>query len=61
MWYSLGRFAWEEQLRVDPSNEFLGMRLNFWIGLGVFLAGLGGFLWTQRRPAAREVSVRPAG
>jgi prolipoprotein diacylglyceryltransferase len=60
-WYSLGRFAWEEQLRVDPSNEFLGMRLNFWIALGVFVVGLVGFLWTQRRPAPREVGVRPAG
>jgi prolipoprotein diacylglyceryl transferase len=61
MWYSLGRFAWEEQLRVDPSNEFLGMRLNFWIALGVFLGGLAGFLWTQRRSVPREVGVRPAG
>jgi prolipoprotein diacylglyceryl transferase len=62
MWYSLGRFAWEEQLRVDPSNEFLGMRLNFWIALGVFLVGVAGFLWTQRRATApREVGVRATG
>jgi prolipoprotein diacylglyceryl transferase len=61
MWYSLGRFAWEEQLRIDPSNEFLGMRLNFWIALGVFLAGTAGFVWSQRRDAPEAVSVRAAG
>jgi prolipoprotein diacylglyceryl transferase len=49
MWYSLARFSWEEQLRVDPSKEVFGMRLNFWIALGVFLAGLAGLVWTQRR------------
>ncbi len=62
MWYALGRASWEEQLRIDPSKEFLGMRLNFWIAVGVFLAGLAGFLWAQRRsrPAA-GVGVRAAG
>ncbi len=48
MWYSLARFSWEEQIRIDPSHHILGMRLNFWIALGVFLVGLGGLVWTQR-------------
>jgi len=60
MWYSLGRFAWEEQLRVDPSNEFLGLRLNFWIALGVFLCGLAGFVWSQRRAGEAQGRVRAA-
>jgi prolipoprotein diacylglyceryl transferase len=49
MWYSLARFSWEEQLRIDPSKEVFGMRLNFWIALGVFLLGVAGLVWTQRR------------
>lgn len=62
MWYALGRASWEEQLRIDPSKEILGMRLNFWIAIGVFLAGLACFLWAQRRSRpARQVGVRAAG
>lgn len=62
MWYSLGRASWEEHLRIDPSHHFAGMRLNGWIAIGVFLAGLAGFLWTQRRrrePA--RIGVRAPG
>jgi prolipoprotein diacylglyceryl transferase len=62
MWYALGRAAWEEQLRIDPSNYVLGMRLNLWIASGVFLAGLAGLIWMQRRTdPVRGVSVRAAG
>ena len=57
MWYSLARFSWEEQLRIDPSHEVFGMRLNFWIALGVFLGGVAGFIWTQRRD--RETTFEP--
>jgi prolipoprotein diacylglyceryl transferase len=61
MWYSLARASWEEPLRIDPSKEVLGMRLNFWVALGVFLAALVGFVWTQRReapsPSARADSI----
>jgi phosphatidylglycerol---prolipoprotein diacylglyceryl transferase len=63
-WYSLARFSWEEQLRVDPSKEVFGMRLNFWIALGCFLIGIGGFLWTQRRERqapAEAFGVRTGG
>ena len=58
-WYSLARFSWEEQLRVDPSSEVLGMRLNFWIALGCFIVGVVGFILTQRRE--RNVRAEPVG
>jgi prolipoprotein diacylglyceryl transferase len=62
MWYSLGRFAWQEHLRIDPSNEFAGFRINFWIALGVFLAALALFIRSQRRdPAPTQVAVRAGG
>jgi prolipoprotein diacylglyceryl transferase len=49
MWYSLARASWEEPLRIDSSHHVLGMRVNFWVALGVFLAATVGFIWTQRR------------
>lgn len=62
MWYSLGRLSWQEHLRIDPSHVIAGMRLNGWIAIGVFVAGLAGFVWSQRRPATRTPrAVRAAG
>lgn len=46
--YSLGRLFWE-QLRIDPSNEFLGQRVNFWVALVLMLGALAYFVWNQRR------------
>ena len=48
--YSLGRLFWE-QLRIDPSNEFLGQRVNFWVALVLMLGALAFFVWNQRRTA----------
>ena len=39
----------EENLRIDYSNYFLGMRLNFWIALIGTLTGLLWFAWVQWR------------
>jgi prolipoprotein diacylglyceryl transferase len=46
--YSLGRIFWE-QLRVDPSNEFLGQRINFFVAFALFAGALGYFVWDRRR------------
>jgi prolipoprotein diacylglyceryl transferase len=43
MAYTVGRF-WVEALRVDTANHFLGMRLNDWTSIIVFLAALLYFL-----------------
>jgi prolipoprotein diacylglyceryl transferase len=58
-WYSLFRFAFEEQLRTDPSHELAGMRLNFWVALVLFLAAVGGFVWSQRHGAEQPRPGRP--
>lgn len=63
MWYSLARASWEEPLRTDPSKEVLGMRVNFWVAIAVFVAATVGFIWTQRRKAGVDeepASGRPA-
>jgi prolipoprotein diacylglyceryl transferase len=51
--YCAGRLIWE-QLRVDPSREYLGQRLNFYVSLGLLLVAVAAFVWTQRREAAPE-------
>lgn len=51
-WYSLGRLFWE-QLRVDPSREFLGQRLNFYVALALLVGALAAFAWIQRRAEGR--------
>ena len=37
----------EEQLRIDPSNHFLGQRINFWVALVCFVASVAFFVWWQ--------------
>ncbi len=37
--YTLGR-AWIEWLRVDPANQLLGVRVNDWVALVVFIAAV---------------------
>ena len=46
--YTLGRF-WIEALRVDDAHHILGLRLNDWVSLFVFLAAVVFLL--RRRPA----------
>jgi prolipoprotein diacylglyceryl transferase len=51
--YSFARI-WEELLRIDPAHRILGMRLNFWVALALFIAGVAWFVRIQRRPAPSE-------
>ncbi len=36
-----------EQVRVDPSRELAGMRVNAWVSLVVFVAAVAFFVWWQ--------------
>ena len=45
-YYCFGRF-FEELLRVDPAHEFLGLRLNAWVSIGVFVLSTAFFIWWQ--------------
>lgn len=49
----------EESVRIDSSEYFLGLRLNMYIAILVTLAGLLWFVFAQRRPD-RPVVVLPA-
>jgi len=45
-WYTFGRF-FEELLRIDPSHHFLGLRLNAWVSIVVFVCSTAFFVWWQ--------------
>jgi prolipoprotein diacylglyceryl transferase len=47
--YTAGR-GWIESLRSDPANMFLGIRLNDWTSMIVFLAAAGYLVATRKRP-----------
>jgi prolipoprotein diacylglyceryl transferase len=62
-WYTFGR-AFEELLRVDPSHELFGLRLNFYVTVGFFVLAVIAFLWSQRRsgePRRRPPAAVVAG
>ncbi len=54
-WYTAFR-TFEETLRIDPSNHFLGQRINFWVSLACFVASVAFFVWWQflRKPSAAK-------
>jgi prolipoprotein diacylglyceryl transferase len=43
MAYTVGRF-WIEAMRTDPANHFLGLRINDWVSIVVFVGALIYFL-----------------
>jgi len=55
VWYTTFRM-FEEVLRIDPSNYFLHMRVNFWVALVVWILSVGFFVWWQflRRPSTKQ-------
>ena len=51
----------EESLRVDPSEHFLGLRLNMYVASVLTIVGIAWFIRSQRRgrPAAELPARRP--
>ena len=54
--YTVGR-AWIEALRIDPANDILGLRLNVWTSLLVFLGAVTYFVVSARLRPGRETVV----
>jgi prolipoprotein diacylglyceryl transferase len=52
-WYTFGR-TFEELIRIDPSHEYLGFRLNFWVSVALFVLAVAAFVWAQRRDTGDE-------
>jgi prolipoprotein diacylglyceryl transferase len=55
--YTVGRGC-IEALRIDPANEVLGLRLNVWISLLVFLGAVTYIVVSARLRPGRETVVR---
>ena len=55
MGYTIGR-VWIEALRIDTANHILGLRVNIWTSIIVFVGALIYFL---RHPGPRETDVEP--
>ncbi|KAB8168729.1 prolipoprotein diacylglyceryl transferase [Streptomyces sp. 3MP-14] len=56
--YTVGRF-WIEYLRIDEAHEFLGLRLNNWTSIVVFLAAVAYLVLSARSHPGREENVEP--
>ncbi|MEU1310130.1 prolipoprotein diacylglyceryl transferase [Streptomyces cinnamoneus] len=56
--YTVGRF-WTEYLRVDEAHHVLGLRLNGWTSILVFLAAVAYIVISAKRVPGRELVVEP--
>jgi prolipoprotein diacylglyceryl transferase len=45
-YYCFGRF-FEELLRIDPAHHFLGLRVNAWVSIVLFVISTSFFIWWQ--------------
>ncbi len=57
--YTVGRF-WFEYLRVDDAHHILGLRLNDWTSIVVFLGAVAYMVISAKRRPGREQVVEPA-
>ncbi|QKV95532.1 prolipoprotein diacylglyceryl transferase [Streptomyces sp. NA02950] len=57
--YTVGRF-WTEYLRVDDAHHVLGMRLNNWTSIVVFIGAVVYMVLSAKRAPGRETVVEPA-
>ncbi|MCG6493099.1 prolipoprotein diacylglyceryl transferase [Kitasatospora sp. A2-31] len=51
--YTVGRF-WTEWLRIDEAHHILGLRLNDWVAIAVFIAAVTYFVIVGRKRPGRE-------
>jgi prolipoprotein diacylglyceryltransferase len=59
MLYTAGR-GWIENLRIDDvqMDDVLGLRLNVWTSIVLFVLAAAYFAWSVRRHPGREETVR---
>ncbi len=55
--YSAFRIFAETQ-RLDPANEILGMRVNFWVAIALMVTGLVAFWYSQKRAGGAGAPAR---
>ena len=57
--YTVGR-AWIEYLRIDTANHILGLRLNDWTSLLIFISATAYFIATRSRDRGGTIDTKPA-
>ncbi|HWD80524.1 MAG TPA: prolipoprotein diacylglyceryl transferase [Kribbella sp.] len=58
--YTAGR-AWIENMRIDTVNHFLGLRLNVWTAIILFVLAVAAFVVSARtRPGQEDIATGPA-
>lgn len=55
VWYGIGRIA-TESIRLDPSESFLGIRVNVWAAIGAVMLGVSIMVIQRFRHPGRESS-----
>jgi prolipoprotein diacylglyceryl transferase len=55
-----GYRIFEETIRIDSSEHFLGLRLNFYVAIVLTLIGICWFAWVQRRTWPEQLATIPA-
>ena len=60
VWYSAGRIVWES-IRIDPSENILGLRTNVWTAILGVVVGIVIFFVQKRRHPGLEPSPYVAG
>ena len=60
MGYGIGRF-WVEGLRIDPADEFAGLRLNQWVALAAVVLSAVLLAWMRRHPIPEPQIDEPIG
>jgi prolipoprotein diacylglyceryltransferase len=56
IYYSVGRI-WVEAIRIDPSEIFLGLRINIWSAIVGIIVGLAIMIISYRRHTGFELSA----
>jgi len=54
--YTFGRFFFEN-LRIDDAHDVLGLRVNAWVSLGLFLFGVAWFWWLGRHGEEKDAPL----
>jgi prolipoprotein diacylglyceryltransferase len=56
IYYSVGRI-WVEAIRIDPSEIFLGLRINIWSAIVGIIVGLAVMIVSYRRHTGLELTA----
>jgi prolipoprotein diacylglyceryl transferase len=60
IWYGAGRIVWEN-IRIDPSEVYFGLRVNVWAAIGAVILGLIIIAVQSRRHVGAEPSLYRPG